>query len=109
MILEKIGQRLQRERMKKGLTQVRLAEMTNFYVQYISKVERGVRQASIENLVVILNCLDCSADDIFCDVVNKSVFGQANEISVAIEKLPNDEKRRILAALKILTDKDNLY
>lgn len=48
--------------------------------------------------------LDVSADALLIDVVTHSVTGVTNELSDMIEKLPKDEQKRILNAVRALVD-----
>ena len=54
--------------------------------------------------VAIANALDVSADALLIDVVTHSVTGVTNELSDMIEKLPKDEQKRILNAVRALVD-----
>ena len=65
-----VGQRIQKIRRAKGLTQQQLAEMVGISTNYLSDVERGKSSARIDKLVAIINALGCSADDVFADVIN---------------------------------------
>lgn len=50
--------------------------------------------------VAIANALDISADALLIDVVTHSVTGVTNELSEMIEKLPKNEQKRILNAVR---------
>lgn len=76
-----VGQRIQKIRRAKGLTQQQLAEMVGISTNYLSDVERGKSSARIDKLVAIINALGCSADDVFADVIN--VNDESVDISAA--------------------------
>ena len=90
-----IGKKIQEYRKKKGLTQEELSEILDITPHYMSSLERGLYNIKIEMLVKILNSLDCSADEIFCDVVNKASLTRTNEISEKLKNLPIEEQRKI--------------
>lgn len=94
-----IGKRIQEYRKKKGMTQEQLSELLDISPHYLSALERGIYNIKLETLVKILNHLDCSADEIFCDVVNKSFTVTPNRLSQKLESLPRDEQERILAVV----------
>ena len=94
-----IGKKVQEFRKKKGMTQEELSELINISPHYLSALERGLYNIKLETLVKILNCLDCSADEIFCDVVNKSYATNANRLSDRLDKLPIEEQSKILAVV----------
>ena len=90
-----IGKKVQECRKKKGFTQEELAETIEISPHHLSALERGVYSIKLETLVKILNCLDCSADEIFCDVVNKSSHIKSTVLSEKIKALPRDEQQKI--------------
>lgn len=66
---EIIGKRIQKIRLAKGYTQQQFAEMIGLSTNYFSDIERGKSSARLDKLVAIINALECSADDIFVDVM----------------------------------------
>ena len=94
-----IGKRIQEFRKKKGMTQDELSEIIDISPHYLSALERGIYNIKLETLVKILNTLDISADEVFCDVVEKSSAVSANRLSERLEALPTEEQERILAVV----------
>ena len=94
-----IGKRIQEYRKKKGITQEQLSEVLDISPHYLSALERGIYNVKLEMLVKILNYLDCSADEIFCDVVNKSFKVTPSILSQKLESLPKKEQEKILAVV----------
>lgn len=95
MIEKAVGKRIQEFRKSKGLTQEELAEIVNITPHYLSALERGIYNIKLETLVNILNCLERSADEVFCDVVKRAYAVKANRLSAKLEKLSPDEQNRI--------------
>ena len=91
-----IGKRIQQLRKKKGVTQEQLSEIIEISPHYLSALERGIYNIKLETLVKILNYLDCSADEVFCDVVNKSYAITSNRLSEKLDSLPIEEQKKIL-------------
>ena len=98
-MLKAIGARIQEMRKRKGLTQEQLSEKVNVSPHYLSALERGVYNIKLTLLVDILNVLDCSADEVFCDVVRKSSSATVNRLSKELETLPLGEQAKILAVV----------
>ena len=94
-----IGKRIQEYRKKKGVTQEQLSEFLDISPHYLSTLERGIYNIKLDTLIKILNYLDCSADEIFCDVVNKSFAVTPTRLSEKLETLPIEEQERILAVV----------
>lgn len=57
-----IGLRVRSIRKLRKLTQAELAERTGLSVPYISHIENGIKQASLQAIVNIAEVLDCTAD-----------------------------------------------
>ena len=99
MDLKAVGQRIKAAREAKNLTQEELAALVNLSTTHVSVIER-----KLDTFVAIANALDVSADALLIDVVTHSVTGVTNELSDMIEKLPKDEQKRILNAVRALVD-----
>ncbi len=105
MVIDKyIGKRIKQYRMLKGITQEQLAEQVDLSRNYISSIERGVSSLSIDKIVEIINALDCTADDIFTDVINKSYDVKVSKISEQLYELPKEEQERVLKVIEVLIE-----
>ena len=102
MIEKKIGKQIQRYRKKKGLTQDEFSEMIGVTSHHLSSYERGLYNIKLEVLVQMMNILDCSADDLFCDVVNKSASARASRLSEELDGLPPEEREKILDVVETM-------
>ena len=94
-----IGKRIQELRKWRGITQEQLSEAAGISPHYLSALERGIYNVKLEILVKMLNYLDCSADEVFCDVVNKSCAVSVSRLSERLGKLPEEEQNKILAVV----------
>ena len=102
MVEKQIGKRIQKCRKNKGLTQEQVAEKVNLSTNYFSAVERGIYSVKIDKLVEIINCLECSADEIFADVVKEGYKTRASILADEISELPKNEQERILEVVETL-------
>ena len=102
MVQKIIGRRIQKIRKQKGLTQEQLAERVNISPHYLSALERGVYNIKLDLLVDILNVLNCSADEVFQDVVDSSSKIKASQLSEKLKGLPLQEQRKILEVVDIM-------
>ncbi len=102
MIDERIGMRIKQCRERLGLTQEQFAEKTGLSVNYISTIERGASFPRCERLITILNGLEASADEIFCDVVTHSAEHKTSKLSKKLEFLPVEAQNRILRVVDLL-------
>jgi transcriptional regulator with XRE-family HTH domain len=104
MDLKAVGQRIKMAREAKNLTQEELAAMVNLSSTHVSVIERGLKVTKLDAFVAIANALEVSADTLLIDVVAHSVDGVSNELSDMISKLPLDEQKRILNAVRALVE-----
>ena len=95
-----IGRRIKAAREKKGMTQEQLAEWVELSPMHVSVIERGVKLPKLETLINIANVLEVSADVLLQDVVKNQTKLYSSEASELIRKLPRDDQRRVLEALR---------
>jgi transcriptional regulator with XRE-family HTH domain len=63
-VLLKFGQKLQKVRQSKGITQEKLAEMLAMHRTYIGLIERGQRNPTVRTLYKIAKALKVSASQL---------------------------------------------
>lgn len=102
MIDSRIGKRIKQCRENIGLTQEQFAEKTGLTTNYISTVERGASFPRCEKLITILNCLEVSADAIFCDVLTHSTDYKTNFLAEELKTLSPEAQKRILQILELM-------
>ncbi len=102
MIEKSIGKRIQENRKKKGITQESLAEMVGLTTNHLSAIERGASGIRLEMLVHIINILECTADDIFCDVVDSAYINRASRISDSVSSLTPENRDKVFEVLETL-------
>lgn len=59
-----LGANIRRVRLMRGLTQEKLAELSNCHPNYIGAVERGERNITLIKVVEIARALKCSLSDL---------------------------------------------
>ena len=57
-LLKRLGKNIKIERIKKDLTQEKLAEIMNVSQNYIASIERGRANMSIAKILELANCLN---------------------------------------------------
>ena len=97
-----IGSKIQSLRKAKGYTQLKFAEMTGLSANYISDIERGKSSTRLDKLVVIMNVLECSADDLFSEVLNCGYKVKSSRLSERMEFLSPEKRKKIFEILEIL-------
>ncbi len=102
MIEKQIGRRIQAIRKQRGLTQEQLAEQLDISTTHMSAIERGVSGVTVEKLVQIINCLDCTADDLFCDVIHTGYRNKSSRLHDLIAALPAKEQQKIFDVVETM-------
>lgn len=97
-----IGRRIQLIRKSRGYTQQQFSEMVGLSTNYLSDVERGKSSVRLDKLVTIINMLECSADDVFADVIKSGYKIRSSRLTERIEALPPNEQERVFAVLDTL-------
>ncbi len=102
-----VGKRIQNLRKSKGYTQQQFSEMIGISTNYLSDVERGKSFPRLDKLVMIINTLECSADDLFSDVINYGYKLKSSRLSERLEELPPEERDKAFAILEAFISKTN--
>lgn len=64
-IAKQVGQRIRNYRVKLGLSQEKLAELSGVHPTYIGQVERGEKNATLESIEKIANALGLPLSNLF--------------------------------------------
>lgn len=99
-----IGKRIQKLRRTKGYTQQQFAEIIGLSTNYLSDIERGKSSVRLDKLVIIINSLECSADDVFADVIDYGYIVKCSRLSERLETLPIEEQEKAFAILDAFID-----
>ncbi len=89
-------------RRNKGYTQQEFSEILGLSTNYLSDVERGKSFPRLDKLIAIMNTLECSADDIFEDVITSGYRNKESKLSDKIEKLSDKNKMLVFDVLDTL-------
>ncbi len=98
-VTQLIGMRIQKIRRSKGYTQQQFSEMIGLSTNYLSDIERGKSSPRLDKLAAIINALECSADDVFADVIHAGCKIKSTRLSERLEKLPRETQNKAFAIL----------
>ena len=101
-VKKSVGKKIKFFREKCGFTQEELSERVGLSQNYLSSIERGLSFPSPGKLVLIIDELDISADQLFEDVIKNSVQMKSSLLSEKIQHLPIDGQKFILSVLAVL-------
>lgn len=92
---EALGERINRLRKAKGITQSTLAERVGIEPSNISHIERAASKVGLGTLVKIANILECSVDDLLCDSILCEREAFENELTRIVKDCTPKELRMI--------------
>lgn len=95
MELRDIGKRIRQKRIEHSWSQEELAEKVNLSPAYIGMIERGEKIPKLETFIKIVNVLNVTSDELLADVLNQGYVIKTSIYMDAIEKLSDNEKRRL--------------
>lgn len=99
---QKIGKRIKKLRKANGYTQQAFAEKIGLSTNYLSDIERGISFPRIDKLVTIINSLQCSANDVFEDVIDCGYKVKASRLSEMIDELPPQQQAKVFSVIEAL-------
>lgn len=98
-----LGKRIRSARIKRGMTQEKLAEACDLSTAHIGHIERGTRTLSIESLITISEVLEISTDYLLFNV-SKS---ENKDISVLLNTIDMSDKekfKKLYGVIKVLIE-----
>lgn len=95
-----LGRRIAELRNKKGLTQEKLAELTNYSTNHIAKLESARTNPSFELLVNLACALDVEVKELFCVEEDKTTEDIKNELNKLIKKTDANKIKLFYKILK---------
>ena len=91
-----IGKRVGQIRKRRGLTQAVLAELVKRSPTYISYIEGGLKNMSLDTFVAIANALQVSADELLMDSIENTIIVSNHEFAAVIADCSEYEKRILM-------------
>ena len=99
-IKQMIGARIKDIRTKMGLTQEQLAEKIEINSKYLSSIERGLENPTLNTLIKLSESMDVNLDDIFNQI---QIENPAERKSLIISLLDQADDEQLKLAYKILS------
>ena len=97
-----LGKRIRQYREAKYMRQEDLAEKTNLSVTYVGMIERGERMPKLDTFVEIANVLGVTADQLLYDVLSNGYKIKSTIISDSLEKIADDDRKRIFEVMETM-------
>ena len=99
-----IGQRLQKTRLEKNMTQESLAEQLDVSVAFLSRIERGLSHINLKRLSQICSILGVSEGYILNDTSNTSKQYLVSEFNDILSNCSADKQKLIYEIAKTIVE-----
>ena len=104
MDCKEMGARIKKARLQQNLTQEQLAELLDISVSYVSLIERGSRNATVETLLAIADVLNVSLASLLQDSTDLDRDEEQSNVWLQLTKNRTaEEKEMILQTVKTIT------
>lgn len=98
----KIGERIKATRIENDIKQCQLAEQIGVNSKYLSAIECGAKQPSLDLLIDIANALGASTDYLLSDYLNTQVLFRNSPLSKQLLSLSEEQLRKLINLIDIL-------
>lgn len=103
-IKQVIGARIQKIRKMKGLTQDKLAENVNISPKYLSSVERGKENPTLNTLISLSESLKVNLDDFFDSIQLENPETSRKMIISLLDKADSGQLKTIYRILAVIIE-----
>ena len=102
MSKNKIGERIKATRIENEVKQCHLAEQIGVNSKYLSAIECGAKQPSLDLLIDIANALKVSTDYLLSDYLSEQVLFRNSPLSEQLSSLSDEQLRKLINLIDIL-------
>lgn len=100
MVYQNAGRQIQLLRIQHGFTQKQLAEKINSSQNYISDVETGKKQPSIDYYVAVANFFNVSLDHLFSDSIKMKKNIIIDNVVLKMSYMSEEDQKLILSIVE---------
>ena len=100
----KLGRRVRHYREKAGLSQIQLAEKANVSRPYVSQIENGVFNTSLETIISVANALQISIEDLLVDSLEITKEARRSDVNNILVGCSPEEERILTKNMKDLRE-----
>ena len=99
-IKQLIGARIKSLRTRKRLTQEELSERVGINAKYLSSIERGLENPTLNTFLAIAEALEVSFDEIFCDLATEDKIA-GKELIEELLKTADESQIKMLSKITL--------
>ena len=102
MDMNKVGKRIQETRQRMGMTQLELAQKLDMTPKYISNIECGGKNPTLETFVEIANALEVDANALLVDVLDTSDEIKCSDLWEKLRTFPPEKRQKLLRIMELI-------
>ena len=102
--MNKVGKRIQETRQRKGITQSELAQKLDMTPKYISNIECGGKNPTLETFVAIANALQIDANSLLVDVLDTSDEIKCSTLWEKLLAFPPEKRQKLLRIMDLIAE-----
>lgn len=102
MNLKNVGNNIKNLRIRKGLTQLKLAEIVEISTVHMSHIETGSVCMSLETLINISNALETTPDSILLGEYKMINDGNSNPLSAIFDGLSSEDTKLLIGISQLI-------
>ena len=99
---EMIGSRIQEIRNKKGITQDQLSEKVGISAKYLSSIERGKENPTLNTILKLAQSLDVTPDEFFIHLEIEDPAKRKSMINELLDEADEDQLKLIYKVLSAM-------
>ena len=104
MDANKIGKRIQEMRQLRCMTQSELAQKLGMTSKYISNIECGGKNPTLETFVALANALEVDANSLLVDVLDTSEEIKCAALGEKLLSFPSEKRGKLLRIIELIAD-----
>ncbi|MBR6739411.1 MAG: helix-turn-helix transcriptional regulator [Oscillospiraceae bacterium] len=102
MDMNKVGKRIQQARQRSGMTQSELSRRLGMTPKYISNIECGGKNPTLETFVAIANALAIDANTLLADVLDTSDEIKCSTLWEKLLTFPPEKRQKMLRLMELI-------
>lgn len=104
MDMNKVGKRIQEIRQHRGMTQSALSQRLEMTPKYISNIECGSKNPTLETFVAIANALEIDANTLLVDVLDTSDEIKCSALWEKLLSVPPEKRQKVLSIIDLIAE-----
>lgn len=103
-VVVKVGQRIQKYRTQKNMTQDQVSERAGISQKHLSRIEQGYHNPRFDMIIQIAEALSIPTDALAKDILDDDIYVFLESIKPNIEKLSHKQREYVRKTIELLSE-----